>query len=155
MRKFLLICFTIMLITGCSGSGKTVEDLKHISLEELDQRIVDKTTMVVYFGWTKNCDDSKNFQENYLEEQLNKHETFEKLLVVDLDKEAPKALKDKKKREPLKEKYNVMYSPTLIYYKDGEIKKLLEWTPETTDKNTGIFKTALDSFFKESGYLEK
>lgn len=154
MKKMLLALVFCVLLSACGGNNKTIEDLKHIDFKTLDEKIANEETMVVYFGWTKNCTDSINFQENYLEKHINKEEAFLNVLVVDLDKEAPKALEDRKLREPLKEKYNVMYSPTIVYYEKGKIKKLLEWTPETTDKETGIFSSTLDSFFKEAGYLK-
>ena len=80
---------------------------------------------------------------------------FLELYVVDLDEELPDALTDKEKREPMFERYGVKYSPTLVQYEKGEIVKLLEWTPETTDKETGILASRLDRFFTEVGYLKK
>ncbi|MEG0265623.1 MAG: thioredoxin family protein [Erysipelotrichaceae bacterium] len=155
MRKILVGLLCCLLCTGCFGESADVSDLKQISFKELDKKILNKEDMVVYFGWTENCGDSKNFQDNYLKEKINNEKSFKKLLVVDLDKEAPKALSNRKLRTPIKEKYNVMYSPTLVYYENGEIKKLLEWTPATTDKDTGILRSNLDAFFKEAGIIKK
>ncbi|MEF9962241.1 MAG: hypothetical protein RR863_06120 [Erysipelotrichaceae bacterium] len=155
MKKVLVALLCCILCSSCFAQGKDVHDLKQLNFKELDQKIVDKETMVVYFGWIDNCGDSKNFQDNYLKKKIKHEKDFEKLLVVNLDKEAPKALTNRKLREPIKEKYNVMFSPTLVYYEKGEIKKLLEWTPATTDKDTGILASTLDSFFKEAGYIEK
>lgn len=153
MRKILVFGMILFMMCGCQNKI-AFEELKTLSFNELDHKLEQEETMVVYFGWTKNCGDSIHFQENYLSKHLTEDSPFLKLYVVDLDEELPKALSDKEKRKPMFQKYGVQYSPTLVYYENGEIVKLLEWTPESTDKETGILSSRLDRFFKEVGYLK-
>lgn len=158
MKKLsVVICLMFLILTGCSLKDEEtlkMEEFPHLTLTELDQKIADKESMVVYFGWTQNCGDSQNFQNNYLLKEAINHPKLKEIYVVDLDEELPEALEDKEKREPLFEKYEVQYSPTIVSYQEGLIAKLLSWTPATTDKNTGILKSDLDEFFTETGYLE-
>lgn len=156
MKKWFMMIMVICMVsfTGCEAKSKTTMDLDQITLKQLNKQLENKGAMVVYFGWIEHCTDSKNFQKNYLNKQLEKNVEFENIKVVNLDKEMPKALEDHDLREPLKQRYNVEYSPTLVYYVDGKALTKLEWTPDTTDKKTGIMKSQLDAFFKECGYLQ-
>lgn len=159
MKKLgiLMMCCFLFVMSGCNLEKETtvkLEDFEHLTLDELDQKLADKETIVVYFGWTQNCGDSQNFQNNYLLTESETNPKLKEIYIVDLDKELPDALEDKEKREPLKEKYEVEYSPTLVSYEEGKLSKLLSWTPATTDKNTGILKADLDAYFTELGYLE-
>ena len=161
MKKMLILGAVIMmtLAGGCSkedkaAPAKTVFDLQQITFEELDKELTNKGSMVVYFGWIENCTDSKNFQKNYLNKHLNSDQDFQAIKVVNLDKELPDALETRDERAGIKAKYDVEYSPTLVYYIDGKAVSKLEWTPDTTDKKTGIMKSRLDEFFKDCGYLD-
>ena len=154
MKKILGISAFLLVLCGCNDKV-AFSELKRLHFDELDQKLEQREDMVVYFGWTQNCEDSIHFQENYLADHLSEDSAFLELYVVDLDEELPDALTDKEKREPMFERYGVKYSPTLVQYEKGEIVKLLEWTPETTDKETGILASRLDRFFTEVGYLKK
>ncbi len=159
MKKvtMIVLCCLSFLI-GCKrqeSSAYTMDIFKHITLAELDEKIVNHEDMVVYFGWTKNCLDSVNFQNNYLLKKVDESSKFKDILVVDLDTELPSGLLDKDARAPLIEKYDVEFSPTIVFYKGGKLYKLLAWTPATTDKLTGILQADLDAFFKEIGFLQE
>ena len=157
MKKYLyafLVC--LFLVAGCEQKQTaTIEDFPHLSFAELDEKIANKETMLVYFGWTENCGDSRNFQDHYLLKYLEEEPKLKEIFVVNLDVENPEGLDDKEKRADMNEKYGVLYSPTLIYYKEGKAIELLSWTPATTDKDTGIMQTSLDSFLLKYGYLSK
>lgn len=155
MKKFItIIVCCIFFVTGCEKKA-TMDTFTHITFAQLDEKIASKENMLVYFGWTQNCGDSKNFQDNYLLQYMNDEEKLKEIYVVDLDQENPEGLDDKTKRTDMNEKYGVMYSPTLIYYKEGENIDLLSWTPATTDKETGILQSSLDNFFLKYGYIQK
>lgn len=139
-------------MTGCEKKA-TMDEFTHLTFAQLDEKISNQESMLVYFGWTQNCGDSKNFQDNYLLKYVKDEEKLKDIYIVDLDIENPEGLDDKEKRSEMNEKYSVMYSPTLIYYKDGENVDLLSWTPATTDKDTGILQSTLDNFFMKYGYL--
>ncbi len=157
MKKVtMIILCCVFFLVGCKRqetSENTMNMLKHITLTELDEKIANQEDMVVYFGWTKNCLDSINFQNHYLLPKVEEGSKFQDILVVDLDIELPEGLLDKDARAPLVEKYDVEFSPTIVSYKGGKLYKLLAWTPATTDKLTGILQADLDTFFKEIGFL--
>ena len=153
MKKWFL-GILLLCLTACNvNQTKAFDSLQTLTFEELDQKIEKQESFAVYFGWVENCGDSIHFQDNYLESHLAKDSAFQNLYVVNLDEELPDALVDKSKREVMFSKYGVQYSPTLVYYEKGGIKEFLEWTPETTDKETGILKQKLDRFFETIGYL--
>ena len=161
MKKWLILGAVMMmaLVGGCSqkdkaAPSKTVFDLEQITFEELDQKLANKGSFVVYFGWIENCTDSKNFQKNYLNKHINSDKEFQTIKVVNLDKELPKALENHDERAPMKAKYDVEFSPTLVHYIDGLAVSKLEWTPDTTDKKTGIMASRLDEFFQNCGYMK-
>lgn len=161
MKKWLILGAVMMmaLAGGCSqkeqtDASKTVFDLPQITFEQLDEELTNKGSFVVYFGWIENCTDSKNFQKNYLNKHINTNKEFQTIKVVNLDKELPEALENRDERAAMKSKYDVEFSPTLVHYIDGKAVSKLEWTPDTTDKKTGILASRLDEFFKDCGYMK-
>lgn len=163
MKKIVMVAFLglAFVLGGCSGNTNNdkdvtkIEDFNIISFAKLDELIAKKETMVIYFGWVENCGDSHAFQDNYLLPHADENDAYKKIYVVDLDQEIPDALSvDRTLREPMTEKYGVEFSPTLIYYVNGEIDTLLEWTPATSDKKTGILASELDVFFQHSNLLK-
>ena len=158
MKKFLLLFAFLVLFASCTKPVEPEEEklfpkIETISFEELDTLLEEEYTGVVYFGWVDNCGDSQNIQDNYFEGKLKENpEWINKIYVVNLDLEIPDALVDKALREPMTEKYGVQYSPTLIYYVDGEIVFLIEWTPVTSDPETAIPLDIIEEFFTNAGY---
>lgn len=151
-KAFVLIILVLMVLTGCQKkvSGITFSDLTVIQFDELDQKIANKETMVVYFGWVSNCPDSRNIQENYIQPLLDQADpTLQNMVIVDLDLIIPDALANKELRKPMYEKYQVQFGPTIIYYVDGEIKEMIEWTAANGDEHYGINKDLLDRFFEK------
>lgn len=167
MKKIVLSLVILIVLASCNTQPQeevveqeivetpNVDKLTVLSLEEYEQFLSDKRSGIVYFGWVTNCGDSRNFQENYLEQLLSDNPELSKdFYIVDLDKEAPEALIDKTLREPLKEKYNVEFSPTLLTIKDGEQVDKIEWTLKHSDPETAIARDDLDTFFSNSGYVK-
>lgn len=155
LKKILLVSAILLLIVACGsnkeGSSKELPNfnkLTKMNFEEYDKFLNDKKSAIVYFGWIKNCGDSHNFQDNYLEPLLSKKpELLEQIVIVDMDVSAPDALKNKELRKPILEKYKVQYSPTLLRVKDGQIVEKLEWTVKTNDPKTAIDEKLLNKFF--------
>lgn len=155
MKKYLFILLCAMFMaTGCEAKP-TLDDFQHLTFAQLDEKLENNETMLVYFGWTQNCGDSINFQDHYLLKYVNDEPKLKDIYIVDLDIENPEGLDDKDKRADMNEKYGVLYSPTLIYYNEGKVMELLSWTPATTDKDTGIMQSSLDTFFMKYGYLQE
>ena len=158
MKKLILLSLVLVtLFAGCQkkeDEASLFAELEEITFEQLDQKLENKETMIVYFGWVDQCEDSQNIQNNYFQEALKNHpEWKEQILVVNLDNELPEGLKDHDARAPMAESYNVSYSPTIIYYENGEIISKIEWTPLTSDPTTAIPKDLIDQFFTEIGLL--
>lgn len=145
----------MFILAGCTKEEAKIEDFPHLTFEQLDEKLNNNESMLVYFGWTQNCGDSLNFQNNYLLKYAGDENKLKEVYIVDLDQENPEGLDDKEKRTEMNEKYGVLYSPTLIYYKEGKNVDLLSWTPATTDKDTGIMQSSLDNFFIKYGYLNE
>lgn len=167
MRKLMGVFCLMCVLCSCSAAkldDKQPDVIEFVELQKLptlnydsmDQLLMDKKTAVVYFGWIVNCGDSINFQTNYFEAFLkeNADQLKDKLFVFNLDEVAPEALKNKELRAPLTEKYNVMYSPTLIFVKDGVIVDKVEWTLKTSNPHTAIPKESLDVFFENTGLVK-
>jgi len=155
MKKILMILFILLTLVACNKQEeeKRFPLLNVISFEELDVLIEEGYTGVIYFGWVDHCGDSHNIQDNYFEGKLKENpEWMDKIYVVNLDLEIPEALSNKDLRLPMTEKYNVQYSPTLIYYVNGEIDLLVEWTPLTGDSKTAIAVEVLEAFFVDAGF---
>lgn len=164
MKKLKIVALSVislLLVVGCAQKKEEehvhpkFDALERLTLAQLDEKIANEDTFTVYMGWTENCEDSSNFQDNYLEKKLGEEDNFKKIYVVDLDKEAPKALKDEEERKPLTKKYNLEGSPAVMYYEKGVQTDKIQWTPETTDKTTGILADDLDTFFKKIGMFEE
>ena len=158
MKKIFLLLVILLLFTSCTKPEQPVEEklfpeLKVISFEELDVLLEEGYTGVVYFGWVDNCGDSHNIQDNYFEAKLKENsEWMDKIYVVNLDLEIPDALVDKEQRVPMTEKYGVQFSPTLIYYVNGENLSFIEWTPISSDPDTAIPLEIIEEFFANIGY---
>lgn len=144
----------------------SIKDKKFMSLptltfDELDQKIKSKETFVVYFAWVYNCGDSRNLQSTILDDYLT--DSFLKkypIYVVNLDDEAPDALVDHDKREPITKRFLIdtwtkdevlnplsLKSPQFVEYSDGRIVNAVSWSTITSDSKTGISKERLDEFF--------
>ncbi|MDR1794512.1 MAG: hypothetical protein LBR25_03885 [Erysipelotrichaceae bacterium] len=156
MRKIAMLLIVLLLLTSCKSTKKNGEafaKLTVISLAQLDEKLANGDSFIAYFGWVKNCGDSLNIQNNYFEDVLNNHsELYDVIYVIDLDIELPEALADHDLRQPLTDAYTVAYSPTLLEIRDGEIINKIEWTPVTSDPDTGIAKSVIDDFFAQAGY---
>lgn len=157
MKKLILAALLVVGMSGCTKNEEQTNfmaTLPHLTFEELDEKIASTDEFVVYFGWVEGCGDATNFQDNYVAVMAEDYPTFNEMYVVDLDVELPEGLLDKTKRQPMEEAYGARYSPTVIHYVDGEVVHFLEWTPATTDATYGIFKSDLDTFFTEIGYIK-
>ena len=167
MKKIISAFFILIILVSCQNQQPVenkpeqevvvatplVDALKRLSLEEVDQFLSEKESGILYFGWVTNCGDSRNFQENYLEQYLKDNPAMkDKIFVVDLDIELPDALIEKDKRQPLTDKYDVAYSPTLLDVKEGVTVNKVEWQLKTSDPETAIPREVLDSFFSDSGF---
>ncbi|HHX07360.1 MAG TPA: thioredoxin family protein [Erysipelothrix sp.] len=163
--KKLFIVLMLLLVSACTGTStpetNTTENLfdkteyVNLTFEEYEAALENKVDGVYYFSWVEGCGDSRNLQKNYLGELLvNQPELAENLYVIDLDIENPEGLADHEKREPMKEKYGVFYSPTLFIVKDGVVIEEISWTPITSDANTAIPVADLDAFFAKTGYIK-
>ncbi len=131
-----------------------------VTLDEAYQKIEDGEDIVVYFGWVEMCGDALNFQVNSFDDYLANEEIFNKIVVVNLDKEAPDALKDHELRKPIAKRFQIdqwtkdesvnpmeLKSPQLVHYQNGKIVDLVSWTPLNTDAEFGIIKEQSDKFF--------
>lgn len=153
MKKYLYIILSCMLLMSGCAKKMSIEEFPHLTFAQLDEKIANDETMIVYFGWTQNCGDSLNFQDNYLVKYASDDNKLKEVYIVDLDVENPEGLDDKEKRADMNDKYDVMYSPTLISYEKGMPVELISWTPATTDKDTGIMQSSLDNFFMKYEYI--
>lgn len=159
MRKILLILIAcLFLLSGCSKKevSKTpdFDFLQRISLEELNKRVNKKETLYVYIGWTENSSECVKFQEEYLEPYIEYYGWNGMITVVDLDQDLPEALEEKSLRSELTEKYTIRYAPALIYIHFGEIKSVLEWTPETNDLTYGIDPDVVNDWMKSVSLMK-
>lgn len=144
----------------------SIKDKKFMSLptltfDELDKKIKSKETFIVYFAWVYHCGDSRNLQSTILDDYLS--DNFLKrhpIYLVNLDDEAPEALADDAKREPITKRFLLdtwkkdpilkefsLKSPQFVEYSDGKIINALSWNTLTSDSKTGINKEELDQFF--------
>lgn len=165
MKKLGLILLLLVLVACQQKEEPVIErevketpmvhSLQTLSLEEVDEFLANKESGILYFGWITNCGDSLNFQENYLEQLLVDNPNLkDNLYIVNLDEELPDALLEKEKRQPLTEKYDVSYSPTLLWVVDGVTSEKIEWQLKTSDPETAIARVELDEFFNKTGYLK-
>lgn len=170
MKRVVGILLLALILGGCNNQPEKQEEseqeverketpkvdaVKTMSLEEYDEFLAAKKSGIVYFGWITRCGDSLNFQENYLEQLLIDHPQLDDdFYIVNLDVEAPDALIERELREPLTEKYDVTFSPTLLNVKEGVTIDKIEWTLKESDPETAISRTVLDKFFEDSGYLK-
>lgn len=160
MRKLLLgLCICLLCVSGCSHTKETsstpdFDFLTRISLNELDKRIAKGESMYVYLGWTKNSSECVKFQENYLEPYIDYYNWNGMIIVVDLDEELPEALDNKMLRAELTDKYSIRYAPSMMYIHFGEIRSVLEWTPETNDLTYGIDPDMVNDWMKEVSLMK-
>lgn len=158
MRKKLIVClllFSVGLVACGTGNKKSdLSSLEHLTFDQLDEKLAANESFVVYFGWTENCGDSEQFQKGYLEKKIQTDDEFKKIYVVDLDKELPDGLSNKDARKPMKDKYDVYASPTMVQYVDGKMGKKIEWTTLNSSDKTGILESELDAYFTEIGLLK-
>lgn len=134
MKKFIIISFLIVILSGCSNTTSThiiekdlsKEDIIEISYPDIQIKLKEKETFILYIG-RPDCKDCQEF-EPYLKQYLNKHEgTYLYYLNV-------KEAKDLASTSSLnKEKYNKMvktldysWTPCLKIYKQG--KEIDEYT---------------------------
>jgi hypothetical protein len=158
MSKILLVSLLLFIgIAACSvKQTNPFDSLKRVTFLQLDEMIANHDTVVVYFGWTKNCGDARNIQNNYFKEALTANPEWKtKIVVVDLDNEIPAALTNIPFRKPMSDLYGVKHSPTLVYYVSGVKTKMIEWTPTTADSTYGIPLPQIVDFFTSIGYLKK
>ena len=152
-----MVCF--LLLSGCSSKQETsntpdFDFLTRISLDELDKRIAKGESLYVYLGWTKNSGECVRFQENYLEPYIEYYNWNGMITVVDLDEELSEALEEKKLRSVLTDNYSIRYAPALLYIHFGEIKGVLEWTPETNDLEYGIDPNVVNDWMKNVSLMK-
>lgn len=158
MSRILLVALLLFIgISGCSvKQTNPFDSLQRVTFLKLDEMIANRDTMVVYFGWTKNCGDARNIQKNYLKEALTANPDWKtKIFVVDLDSEIPAALTNIPFRKPMIDLYGVKHSPTIVYYAAGVKTKMIEWTPITADATYAIPLPQIIEFFTSIGYLKK
>ncbi len=166
--KKLLVLLAVLLLVGCTTkpavetvpkeTGDSVvfdkTQYPNLTFEDYEKALAEKKDGIYYFSWVEGCGDSRNFQKNYLVELLSKNpELVKHFYVIDLDIENPEGLRDHEKRKDMKAKYQVAYSPTLHWIKDGEIAETISWTPMTSDPVTAIPVADLEAFFAKTGYL--
>lgn len=169
MKKMMFIVLALVLI-GCTtkpnpettpneSSSETVvfdkSKYPNLTFKDYEKALEEKQDGIYYFSWVKGCGDSRNLQANYLVDLLaNQPELEKNLYVIDLDIENPEGLRDHEQRTEMKEKYQVAYSPTLHWVKDGKVVETISWTPITSDPVTAIPKADLDAFFAKTGYVK-
>lgn len=130
------------------------------SIDEIDQKIKNGDEFLVMYGWARQCGDALNFEVNAFDEYYDKYDVVKDMQIADLDVLLPEGLNDKTKRKPVADRlllsswqqdksveHMTLYSPQLVYYKDGKIYDLVTWTPKNGDSTYGIQKTLLDEFF--------
>lgn len=159
LKKSGILLVSLLLFVGIAGCNvkqtNPFDSLKRVTFLELDSMITKGDTMVVYFGWTKNCGDALNIQKNYFREALAANPDWKtKIFVVDLDSEIPAALDNIAFRKPMSDLYGVQHSPTLVYYSAGVKTKMIEWTPINADSTYGIPLPLITDFFTSTGYLK-
>jgi len=159
LKKSRILLVSLLLFIGIAGCSvkqtNPFDSLKRVTFLELDDMIANGDTMVVYFGWTKNCGDALNIQKNYFKDALTANPDWKtKVFVVDLDSEIPAALANKAFRKPMTDMYGVKYSPTVVYYAGGVKTKMIEWTPTNADATYAIPLPQITDFFTSIGYLK-
>lgn len=141
---------------------KELMNVQQLTFKELDQKIKSKQPLIVYFGWLENCGDSRLFELNSFDTYLRSDTIKDNIVMVNLDKEAPKALFDKDLRAPIAHRFLIdtwtkdetqnpmkLQAPQIAYYKDGKLVNLLSWTPLNADYKYGIKPDLSNKFFDE------
>lgn len=148
MKKLWILCLLLGMLTwaGCakdtdqpvSSTTPSFDFLQRVSLDDLRHRVSKKEPMFVYFCWTKQANECVKLQENYLEPNIEYYRWNGLITVVDLDVELPEALEDKSKRSVLTQDFGLRYAPAFVFFYEGSVASMIEWSPENNDVNTGI-----------------
>ena len=136
MKKAIIaavIC-ALLVIAGYQGYNwhkenfsKISKDLKTMKMEDFKEKVKNKESFYVYVG-RPNCGDSKIFEAWFIPKYLKGNDKIkEKIYYMDIKK----LVADKANWEIFKKEYNIKYTPTLVYYENGEIKDIIEWTAKT------------------------
>ncbi|MBL1227830.1 thioredoxin family protein [Enterococcus sp. BWB1-3] len=99
------------------------DSINSLSFHSFETEVKDGE-LLVYIG-RPDCGDCNEFEPAFLSmvEERNLEQEISYLNVS-------KLRKDEGKWEDFKETYGVMYTPTIAYFKDGQLVSKVEWTPE-------------------------
>lgn len=116
MKKILLSAlalFIVITISACSGAGG-----KDISPSQLNEKISAKETFVLVASQST-CGACKAYEPT-VEEFIQKDKDI-KLYDVVIDK-----VSDAQEKNDFLTKYNITGTPTTLFFKDGELKTMVE-----------------------------
>ncbi|KPG72016.1 thioredoxin family protein [Enterococcus sp. RIT-PI-f] len=85
---------------------------------------VQNSELLVYIGRT-DCGDCTDFEPRFIS-MLEERSMNQRIMYLNVSK----LRQDKNKWETFKDTYNVIYTPTLAHFKEGELISKVEWTPE-------------------------
>jgi len=136
-------------------------ELPVITMDELEEKIDNGDDIIAYFSFVNKCGDSLLFQANSFNKYLEDPDIFNKIYVINLDIEAPEALRNRELRTPIAQRFQIdtwtedptvnpmqLFSPQLVHYNGGEIVDLVSWTPGNLDPEYGINRDLTDRFFE-------
>ncbi|MGX7243951.1 thioredoxin family protein [Enterococcus quebecensis] len=98
--------------------------LNAVTVENFETKVADKEDFYVYFG-RPTCGDCNEF-EPHLIGLIKEYKLQDSLVYLN----AAELRKDEKAWELFKERYQLLYTPTLAKFEKGKLVSKEEWTPE-------------------------
>lgn len=118
--------------------SKVYLELNSLTYNTFKEKVKNKDRFYVYVG-RPNCSDCNNF-EDVLIELLNKYDVMDSVYYLNI----ANLINNEKELEELRNKYNLMYTPSFVEFSEGKLKTKVEWTPEN-----GIIKEEVESWIKK------
>lgn len=154
MKKILFSCCLILCLFSLSACRskdiKEVDDLTSLNFSDLNGELMYSKDITVYFAWPDSDEFTKQFQEEYLNDEIMLFDAFQNIYFINLDKELPLGYADESKRDVLTQSYGISSAPAFVHYKAGKQKELLEYKGESLSE----FKEKANAFFTSIGYLD-
>lgn len=133
MKKILLVILSVLCLTGCSSGTK----LKNISYNELNEKMKNKETFVLYIG-AANCSHCSEFKPTL--EKVVKEYNLD-VYYIDM------ATVSEEEYEAVKNKTNLQGTPTVLVVQNGK-SKYTDRIVGTKDEESTV------EFFKEIGKIK-
>ncbi len=134
MKRLLFILTSLLILTGCSFGGTKVKD---ISYEDLNKKMSDNETFVLYIG-SSSCSHCA-IVKPILDEVVKKYDL--EVYYINMAKVTDEQY------DAIKDKTNLQGTPTILLVKNGKSKTTNRLVGETDED--GIV-----NFFKEIGEID-